>query len=135
SRPPRWFVAQVHVTRLPRDVGVALADERFEFSNELGAGDTERVASRRQLGVPDVQCELDVAAQATVGLLEQRVALPDDAFELDPQRVVLAMQRNERRVEELASVRRPTLDQREVVGGEDADTDDAEQVAPPRKAL
>ena len=67
--------------------------------------------------------------------LQQRVALAHDAVELEPQRVVLHGQRDQRVVEEPPPIRRAALDQRQVVGREHRHPDHAEQVAGPAQAL
>ena len=63
------------------------------------------------------------------GLLEQGVALAQDALEVAAQGVVAGMKGDEQVVEVLPAALRTALDQRQVVGREHGDLERTEQVA------
>jgi hypothetical protein len=95
----------------------------------------ERFADGCEPCVPDIERRFDLVGQPSVGLLQQHVALPQDAVELEARGVVLRCKCNECVVEEAAPFGRTTLDEHEVVGREDAHPHRAEQIAAAREAL
>ncbi len=92
-------------------MGSELGHERFPGRPPRGPG-------RGQLLVPDVEGERGIVVEPAPGGAEQRIALPQDPFDLAPHRRVPRMATDQRIVEPPAPHRRPALDQFEIVGRE-----------------
>ena len=103
--------------------------------DQRGPRPTELLAGRGQLGVPHVEGRRGIAVEAAADLAQQRVALAEDAIELEAHRVVLDRQGDEGVVEEPPALARPALDESQVVGREHGDPHHAEEVAGPRQSL
>ena len=121
--------------RLAGKLVVRLGDHRSAPRDERRPGVTELFAGVGELHVPHVERRLDLVGRPSARLLEQRVALSNDAVELEAQRVVLDCKCNECVVEESSPLGRCALHDHEVVGREDADADGAEQIAGPGEVL
>ena len=98
--------AQLASTPDAGELRVRLGDERREPLDEHGAGVPELLADVGESRVPHVERDRCICVESPAGLLQQGVALTDDAIELESHRVVLQRKCNKCVVDE-AYVARP----------------------------
>ena len=138
AAPRRLVAAARPAAGAPATLRVGLADQRRRSSVEQRRPRRGQAPRRPSASLAShtssVAARLSVAEPAA-GLLQQRVALPEDALEVGAQRVVLRAAAPRARRRGTAGARRAALDEREVVGREHRDPEHAEQVAGPRQAL
>jgi len=132
---PRRLVRQLERGGLVGQGLVGLVHVRREAGHEGRPCVAEAVPDVGEALIPDVERGLDLLGEVTAGLLEQGVALAQDAVQFDPQRVVLGRQRHQRVVEEAPSAARAVLDDAQIVRREHGHSDRAEQITDPGQPL
>ena len=132
---PRCDVLERHRHLVAGQLLVGESHLGRERGDELHACRGQLLADLSQLGVPHVERDGDLGRQAATSLLEQTRPLAQDPVEIGSAGIVTHRQGHCGVVQEPATLGGPALDEHEVVGGEDADPQNAEEVAGARQPL
>ena len=137
---PRSLIGHRDLGGSHRQSHVGLLEDGAECRDETLTFGGKGVTGLDEFLVPHREGDLHIARKspsggARSGLFQQRIALTQDPVEVGTQCIERRTLRDEHVVEVSTTFSRPTLDQFEVIGGEDGDAQCAEKIPRPGQAL